>query len=146
MAGVRKIHKMCRNYSWMQNGHISTSVETHFQLPDTLGLCPMRLITSRLRWAKWLAIGLAVGEEIRFVFLSFFPDGKLCSTAALSKLFLAARLLRHSDGSLGNIKCGINKSLQPCGQSLTCIQREFWLGEAFEKDTRIHFSLDAFQH
>lgn len=83
----------------MQNGHITKEVGAHFQLPRALGLRPMPLITSQLQWAEPFAIGLAIGENIYFFFLPFFlsfPRGNgLRGSAVLSKLFLAARPLRH---------------------------------------------------
>lgn len=59
-----------------------------------LGLSPIPLITSQLKWAKSLVICSAIGEKICF-FLSFPVENCLHCTAMLSKLFLAACVLRH---------------------------------------------------
>lgn len=81
--------------------------KTHFL--DMLGFYPIPLITSQLKWAKSLVFCFAIGEKICFFFFSFPVENCLHCTAMLRKFILSSISPQTFYGSMGNIKCKINK-------------------------------------
>lgn len=104
------------------------------------------LITSQLKQAKSLAICSAIGEKIRF-FFSFPVENCLHCTAMLSKLFLAACLLRHFMAAWGILTVWLINNYNYVSYLQPIFKRNFDC-EAFKRSSEnnifIHFNLDLF--